>query len=306
MPVIIPEDLISKETLDKENIFTMVEERAKSQDIRALKIGIVNLMPTKKETEVQLLRLISNTPLQIEIDLIAMASYKSSNYQKHLEKFYVSYEEIKDKKYDGLIITGAPLEHKAYDDIIYWEELKKIFEFAKKNVYSTLFICWSAIAALYYYYGVNIDSLDKKIFTVNRYYKQSSDPLFLGFDDSFYMPNSRYKTIRKEEVERIPKLKVLLADDKMGATIIKSIDNRFVFNLNHLEYDTNTLDDEYRRDIKKGLGTKPAENYYLDDDPNKKIIQRWRSTGYIFFNNWINHYVYQHTPYKISDVETIK
>lgn len=305
MPVIIPENLISKETLGRENIFTMEEERAKSQDIRALKIGIVNLMPTKKETEVQLLRLISNTPLQIEIDLIAMASYKSSNYQKHLEKFYVSYEEIKDKKYDGLIITGAPLEHKAYNDIIYWEELKKIFEFAKKNVYSTLFICWSAIAALDYYYGVNIDSLDKKIFTVNQYYKESSDPLFLGFDDSFYMPNSRYKTIRKEEVERIPKLKVLLSDDEMGATIIKSIDNRFVFNLNHLEYDTNTLDDEYRRDIKRGLGTSPAENYYLDDDPNKKIIQRWRSTGYIFFNNWINHYVYQHTPYKISDVETI-
>lgn len=302
MPVIIPKNLISRSTLDEENIFTMNTDRAESQDIRPLKIGIVNLMPTKEKTEIQLLRLLSNTPLQIEVDLIDMDTYKSNHFQDHLEKFYTSYEKIKTKKYDGLIITGAPLEQKSYDEIRYWEELTKIFDFAKTNVFSTLFICWGAIAALDYYYGVEIDLLEKKLFEVHEYYKNSNDKLLLGFDDVFYLPNSRYKTIREEEIAKIPNLEQLVGDEEMGSTIIKSKDNKFIFNLNHLEYDKETLDEEYRRDIKNGLDTPPAKHYYLVNDPNKEIIQRWKSTGYIFFNNWLNYYVYQATPYNSNEI----
>ena len=297
MPVIIPKNLINKETLEKENIFIMDDDRAQSQDIRPLTIGIVNLMPTKEKTEIQLLRLLSNTPLQIEVDLIDMDTYESRHSQDHLEKFYTTYENIKTKKYDGLIITGAPLEQKSYDEIKYWKELTKIFDFVKTNVFSTLFICWGAIAALDYYYGVPIDLLDKKLFEVHEYYKNSDDKLLLGFDDVFYMPNSRYKTIREEEIEKFDNLVQIVGDRQMGSTIIKSIDDKFIFNLNHLEYDKETLDDEYRRDIKSGLDTLPAKHYYLDDDPEKQILQRWKSAGYIFFNNWLNYYVYQTTPF---------
>jgi len=302
MPVIIPKNLISRPTLDSENIFTMDTTRAESQDIRPLKIGIVNLMPTKEKTEIQLLRLLSNTPLQIEVDLIDMESYKSNHYQEHLEKFYTTYEKIKNKKYDGLIITGAPLEQKSYNEIKYWKELTKIFDFAKTNVFSTLFICWGAIAALDYYYDVEIDLLDKKLFEVHEYYKETDDKLLLGFDDVFYLPNSRYKTIREEEVAKVSDLIGLVGDKDMGSTIIKSKDDKFVFNLNHLEYDKETLDEEYRRDMKNGLDTPPAKHYYLDDDPNKKILQRWKSSGYIFFNNWLNYYVYQTTPYNSDEI----
>ena len=302
MPVIIPKNLISRPTLDSENIFTMDTTRAESQDIRPLKIGIVNLMPTKEKTEIQLLRLLSNTPLQIEVDLIDMESYKSNHYQEHLEKFYTTYEKIKNKKYDGLIITGAPLEQKSYNEIKYWKELTKIFDFAKTNVFSTLFICWGAIAALDYYYDVEIDLLDKKLFEVHEYYKETDDKLLLGFDDVFYLPNSRYKTIREEEVAKVSDLIGLVGDKDMGSTIIKSKDDKFIFNLNHLEYDKETLDEEYRRDIKNGLDTPSAKHYYLDDDPNKKILQRWKSSGYIFFNNWLNYYVYQTTPYNSDEI----
>ena len=302
MPVIIPKNLISKEKLDSENIFTMDYNRALSQDIRPLKIGIVNLMPTKEQTEIQLLRLLSNTPLQIDVDLIDMQTYKSKHSQDHLDKFYTTYEQIKNKKYDGLIITGSPLEKKDYDEIVYWEELKKIFEFAKTNVFSTMFICWGAIAALDYYYGVDIDLLDKKLFEVHEYYKNTNDRLLLGFDDVFYLPNSRYKTIREEEIRKFDNLEILVGDDEMGASIIKTTDNKFVFNLNHLEYDKETLDQEYRRDQKAGMDTPPAKHYYLDDDPNKKILQRWKSSGYIFFNNWLNYYVYQNTPFDSNQI----
>lgn len=302
MPVIIPKNLISKEKLDSENIFTMDYNRALSQDIRPLKIGIVNLMPTKEQTEIQLLRLLSNTPLQIDVDLIDMQTYKSKHSQDHLDKFYTTYEQIKNKKYDGLIITGSPLEKKDYDEIVYWEELKKIFEFAKTNVFSTMFICWGAIAALDYYYGVDIDLLDKKLFEVHEYYKDTNDRLLLGFDDVFYLPNSRYKTIREEEIRKFDNLEILVGDDEMGASIIKTTDNKFVFNLNHLEYDKETLDQEYRRDQKAGMDTPPAKHYYLDDDPNKKILQRWKSSGYIFFNNWLNYYVYQNTPFDSNQI----
>ena len=297
MPVIIPKNLISKETLEKENIFIMDDDRAQSQDIRPLTIGIVNLMPTKEKTEIQPLRLLSNTPLHIEVDLIDMDTYESRHSQDHLGGFYTTYENIKTKKYDGLIITGAPLEQKSYDEIKYWKELTKIFDFAKTNVFSTLFICWGAIAALDYYYGVPIDLLDKKLFEVHEYYKNSDDKLLLGFDDVFYMPNSRYKTIREEEIEKFDDLVQIVGDDQMGSTIIKSKDDKFIFNLNHLEYDRETLDEEYRRDIKAGLDTAPAKHYYLDDDPEKQILQRWKSAGYIFFNNWLNYYVYQTTPF---------
>ncbi|WP_296113351.1 homoserine O-succinyltransferase [uncultured Anaerococcus sp.] len=297
MPVIIPKNLIDKDVLDRENIFIMDTDRAESQDIRPLKIGIVNLMPTKEKTEIQLLRLLSNNPLQIDVDLIDMDSYKSNHSQDHLEKFYTSYENIKNKKYDGLIITGAPLEQKSYKEIKYWQELTKIFDFAKTNVFSTLFICWGAIAALDYYYGVEIDLLDRKLFEVHEYYKNSNDKLLLGFDDVFYMPNSRYKTIKEEEISKISDLNQLVGDNEMGASIIKSVDDKFIFNLNHIEYDKETLDEEYRRDIKNGLATPPAKHYYQDDNPDKRIIQRWKSTGYIFFNNWLNYYVYQTTPF---------
>ena len=304
MPLIIPKDLIVEEVLERENIFTMRDSSAKEQDIRPLSIAIVNLMPKKEETELQLLRMLSNTALQINIDLVRMESYNPANSDlKRLRAFYKTYEDIKHKKYDAMIITGAPIETIAYEKIKYWEELKTIFEFAKENVYSTMFICWSAQAALYHYYKIDHKVADGKIFGVFEFDKLKDNKIVKGFDDTFLVPTSRHTYVKAEDLEDIEDLEVLAARPDTGVSLATTKDNRFVFNFGHWEYDKDTLHSEYIRDISQGKKIDPPQNYYEDNDPKKEIKIRWRSAGNLFFSNWLNYCVYQETPFAIETIE---
>ena len=304
MPLIIPKDLIVEEVLERENIFTMRDSSAKEQDIRPLRIAIVNLMPKKEETELQLLRMLSNTALQINIDLVRMESYNPANSDlKRLRAFYKTYEDIKHKKYDAMIITGAPIETIAYEKIKYWEELKTIFEFAKENVYSTMFICWSAQAALYHYYNIDHKVSDGKIFGVFEFDKLKDNKIVKGFDDTFLVPTSRHTYVKAEDLEDIEDLEVLAARPDTGVSLATTKDNRFVFNFGHWEYDKDTLHSEYIRDISQGKKIAPPQNYYEDNDPKKEIKIRWRSAGNLFFSNWLNYCVYQETPFAIETIE---
>lgn len=304
MPLIVPKDLIVGEVLERENIFTMRDSSAREQDIRPLNIAIVNLMPKKEETELQLLRMLSNTALQINIDLVRMESYNPSNSDlKRLRTFYKTYEDIKNKKYDAMIITGAPIETVAYEEIKYWEELKTIFEFAKENVYSTMFICWSAQAALYHYYNIEHKVSDGKIFGVFEFDKLKDNKIVKGFDDTFLVPTSRHTYADKEDLEDIEDLEVLAARPDTGVSLATTKDNRFVFNFGHWEYDKDTLHNEYIRDISQGKKISPPKNYYEDNDPKKEIKIRWRSAGNLFFSNWLNYCVYQETPFAIETIE---
>ena len=304
MPLIIPKDLIVEEVLERENIFTMRDSSAKEQDIRPLRIAIVNLMPKKEETELQLLRMLSNTALQINIDLVRMESYNPANSDlKRLRAFYKTYEDIKHKKYDAMIITGAPIETIAYEKIKYWEELKTIFEFAKENVYSTMFICWSAQAALYHYYKIDHKVSDGKIFGVFEFDKLKDNKIVKGFDDTFLVPTSRHTYVKAEDLEEIEDLEVLAARPDTGVSLATTKDNRFVFNFGHWEYDKDTLHSEYIRDISQGKKIAPPQNYYEDNDPKKEIKIRWRSAGNLFFSNWLNYCVYQETPFAIETIE---
>ena len=304
MPLIIPKDLIVEEVLERENIFTMRDSSAKEQDIRPLRIAIVNLMPKKEETELQLLRMLSNTALQINIDLVRMESYNPANSDlKRLRAFYKTYEDIKHKKYDAMIITGAPIETIAYEEIKYWEELKTIFEFAKENVYSTMFICWSAQAALYHYYKIDHKVSDGKIFGVFEFDKLKDNKIVKGFDDTFLVPTSRHTYVKAEDLEDIEDLEVLAARPDTGVSLATTKDNRFVFNFGHWEYDKDTLHSEYIRDISQGKKIAPPQNYYEDNDPKKEIKIRWRSAGNLFFSNWLNYCVYQETPFAIETIE---
>lgn len=304
MPLIIPKDLIVEEVLERENIFTMRDSSAKEQDIRPLSIAIVNLMPKKEETELQLLRMLSNTALQINIDLVRMESYNPANSDlKRLRAFYKTYEDIKHKKYDAMIITGAPIETIAYEKIKYWEELKTIFEFAKENVYSTMFICWSAQAALYHYYNIDHKVSDGKIFGVFEFDKLKDNKIVKGFDDTFLVPTSRHTYVNAEDLEDIEDLEVLAARPDTGVSLATTKDNRFVFNFGHWEYDKDTLHNEYIRDISQGKKIDPPQNYYEDNDPKKEIKIRWRSAGNLFFSNWLNYCVYQETPFAIETIE---
>ena len=304
MPLIIPKDLIVEEVLERENIFTMRDSSAKEQDIRPLSIAIVNLMPKKEETELQLLRMLSNTALQINIDLVRMESYNPTNSDlKRLRAFYKTYEDIKHKKYDAMIITGAPIETIAYEKIKYWEELKTIFEFAKENVYSTMFICWSAQAALYHYYNIDHKVADGKIFGVFEFDKLKDNKIVKGFDDTFLVPTSRHTYVKAEDLEDIEDLEVLAARPDTGVSLATTKDNRFVFNFGHWEYDKDTLHNEYIRDISQGKKIAPPQNYYEDNDPKKEIKIRWRSAGNLFFSNWLNYCVYQETPFAIETIE---
>lgn len=304
MPLIIPKDLIVEEVLERENIFTMRDSSAKEQDIRPLSIAIVNLMPKKEETELQLLRMLSNTALQINIDLVRMESYNPANSDlKRLRAFYKTYEDIKHKKYDAMIITGAPIETIAYEKIKYWEELKTIFEFAKENVYSTMFICWSAQAALYHYYNIDHKVADGKIFGVFEFDKLKDNKIVKGFDDTFLVPTSRHTYVKAEDLEDIEDLEVLAARPDTGVSLATTKDNRFVFNFGHWEYDKDTLHSEYIRDISQGKKIAPPQNYYEDNDPKKEIKIRWRSAGNLFFSNWLNYCVYQETPFAIETIE---
>ncbi len=304
MPIRIQSDLPARTVLEKENIFVMTENRAEGQDIRPLKIAIVNLMPTKETTETQLLRLLGNTPLQIDISLVRMENHESTHVsEEHLEKFYIPSSEIFKHKYDGMIITGAPVEQMPFEDVDYWSELCDIMDYAKKNVFSTLYICWGAQAGLYHNYGIKKIPLEKKAFGIIPNHKiAESDPLLRGFDDVFPIPTSRHTTVSRNSILKIADLTILAENQENEVTISKSGDNRSIFMMGHLEYDTETLAKEYIRDKEKKLQIDLPQNYFPDNDCSKKPLNVWRSTAHLFFSNWLNYYVYQETPFDIEQV----
>ncbi|WP_318663224.1 homoserine O-acetyltransferase MetA [Treponema sp.] len=299
MPIKIDSDLPACKVLESENIFVMTGSRAVSQDIRPLKIAIVNLMPTKVTTETQLLRLLGNTPLQIEISLVQMENHVSKNVgTDHLEKFYINSSDVFKHKFDGMIITGAPVEQIPFEDVDYWNDLCKIMDYAKTNVFSTLYICWGAQAGLYHHYGVPKYGLDQKMFGIYKNKRSTGpDPLLRGFDDLFPIPQSRHTTIKKEDIVKHDDLVILAENDSIGPTIIKTKDNRAIFMTGHLEYDSETLKTEYFRDVDKGLEINLPINYFPYDDPSKEPYSSWRSTAHLFYSNWLNYYVYQETPF---------
>ena len=309
MPIKIPNNLPAVDILAKENIFVMKESRALSQDIRPLKFVIVNLMPTKIETETQLLRLISNTPLQIEVTLLKMDSYKSKNVsEEHMETFYKTFDDIKDERFDGMIITGAPIETLDFEDVIYWEEIMKIMEWSKKHVFSVLHICWGAQAGLYHHYGMKKYQLNKKIFgifPIKLEEKYENNELFRGFDEIFNMPHSRHTKIEESDILKEPELEILAKSDEAGVSIIRSKDKRKIFLTGHLEYDRFTLAKEYERDISQNKKIDVPFNYYPENDPTKKPVFNWKAHANLLFVNWINHYVYQETPYNLEELENL-
>lgn len=304
MPIKIDDRLPAKEMLEQENIFVMTEHRAASQDIRPLKIAIVNLMPTKEVTETQLLRLLGNTPLQIDISLVRMEGHESKNTDTaYLDKFYIPSSELFTRKYDGMIITGAPVEQLDFEEVDYWKELCSIMDYAKKNVYSTLYVCWGAFAGLYHHYGVKKHGLERKmsgIFMNERCV--DGEPLLRGFDDTFPIPQSRHTTLYKEDVLACKDLQILAESAEAGVTIIKSNDNREIFMTGHLEYDTLTLAEEYYRDIGKGMKVPLPKNYFPTNNLNRMPTSYWRATAHLFYTNWLNYYVYQQTPFDINSI----
>ena len=301
MPIVVPKDLPAFKVLSEENIFVIPEKRAMVQDIRPIEIAIVNLMPTKIETETQLLRLLGNSPLQVNITFVNMKSYKSKNTEPtHMEKFYKTFDEIKDKNFDGIIFTGAPVEKMEYNDIKYYEELKTVFDFADKRATSSIYICWAAQAALNHFYNVDKVNLPKKMFGIYNYRANVMyEPLLKGMDDEFAMPMSRYTHIDENAVYGNKKLKVLAKSEDKGIGIIKSSDGRKFFLLGHIEYGRNTLKNEYLRDAEKGMDTEKPENYFNEKG---EVNMSWASTGNLIYYNWLNYYVYQITPYDISKV----
>ena len=305
MPIKIPHNLPAVDILAKENIFVMDEQRALSQDIRPLKCVIVNLMPTKIETETQLLRLLSNTPLQIEITFLKMDSYVSKNISvEHMKNFYKTFDDIKDEKFDALIITGAPVETLSFEEVAYWKELERVMQWSKKSVFSTLHICWGAQAGLYYHYGISKYYLNKKIFGIFPVEIENTKTMLLrGFDEIFNMPHSRHTGIKEEDILKISELEILAKSDEAGVSIIRSRDKRKIFVTGHMEYDRLTLENEYKRDINSGKKIAVPFNYYPDDNPEKKPLYTWRSHANLFFTNWINYYVYQETPYDLDKLE---
>ncbi len=306
MPIRIPDALPATSILEKENIFVMTEYRAFHQDIRPLKLLILNLMPTKIVTEAQLLRRLSNSPLQVEVELLHTSSHVSQNTDAdHLSSFYTTFSKIKDNKYDGMIITGAPVENLDFSDVDYWDELCEIMEWSKTHVHSTLHICWGAQAGLFYHYGIPKYSLDKKLFGVFPHTpteQKRKSPLFRGFDDVFYVPHSRYTENHTEDILAKPELELLATSPDAGVFAVKSEDNRRFFITGHPEYDPETLANEYFRDVNKGLDIQVPANYFPDNDPTKAPLVRWRSAAQLFYTNWLNYYVYQTTPYDIRDI----
>ncbi|GAM15307.1 homoserine O-acetyltransferase MetA [Mesobacillus selenatarsenatis] len=300
MPIKIPLHLPAKEILEKENIFIMDDSRAAKQDIRPLNILILNLMPEKEKTERQLLRLLGNTPLQVNITFLKTATYDAKNTsQYHLEEFYQTFNQVKEKKYDGMIITGAPIELMEFEEVHYWDELKEILDWTERNVTSTLHICWGAQAALYHHYGINKFVLARKCSGVFTHrVLDHTEKLLRGFDDEFIAPHSRNTDISKEALQNHPQLKLLASSDEAGALIISSKDSRRIMITGHLEYEATTLAEEYLRDKEKGIEIVMPENYFPQDNPDKKPANRWRSHAHLFFSNWLNYYVYQETPYE--------
>jgi homoserine O-succinyltransferase len=304
MPIKVQNDLPAKKILENENIFMMDEKRAISQDIRPLKIAILNLMPLKEDTEVQLMRSLSNTPLQLDITFLTTASYVGKNTAtSHLDTFYLTFDDIKNEKFDGLIITGAPVELMEFEEVAYWDELRSIMEWSKKNVTSTLHICWGAQAGLYYHYGIKKLMLGKKLSGVYEHkVEKRKTPLVRGFDDIFKIPHSRYTESDNDAIRNDERLIVLAESETAGIFLCMSTDGRQIFVMGHPEYDRMTLDKEYKRDVGKGLDPEIPKNYYPDDDPTREPILSWRGHANTLYTNWVNYYVYQVTPYEIHDI----
>lgn len=306
MPIKIPDGLPAVEILNQENVFVMPESRAFHQDIRSLRILILNLMPTKETTEVQLLRLLGNSPLQVDVNFLYPITHTSKNTsQEHLDLFYKTFAEIKDQKYDGMIITGAPIELLEFEDVSYWAELREIMDWTVENVTSTLHICWGAQAGLYHHYGIPKYPLPAKMFGVFPHRTLNNlvnTQLIRGFDDEFYVPHSRHTEIRREDIEKVPELEILAESTKAGVYLVASKDKAQIFVTGHSEYDLLTLKGEYERDINKGLPIDIPKNYFFADDPAANPILRWRSHANLLFTNWLNYYVYQETPYDLAQL----
>ena len=302
MPIVIDKDIPAYKILTGERIFVMDSDRATLQDIRPIEIAILNLMPTKETTETQFMRLLSNSPLQVNITLIRTATYNPTHTEAaHLERFYKNFSDIRGRRFDGMIITGAPVENMEFEDVAYWRELEDIFDWTRTNVTSTIFICWGAQAALHYFYGIKKHPLKEKcfgIFAHQRVRDGSIEPLMRGISDEFHMPHSRHTIIYAEDIKNVPELKILAYSKRAGASIIKSLDNQQVFVTGHMEYDRDTLKNEYERDKAKGLPIKPPVNYFADKDM-KEVKMNWSSTSNLLYINWLNYYVYQVTPYKL-------
>jgi homoserine O-succinyltransferase/O-acetyltransferase len=304
MPINIPLNLPAAETLTNENIFVMNEERAVHQDIRPLKIAILNLMPTKITTETQLLRLLGNSSIQVSIELLRCGSYVSKNTSEaHLAAFYKTFDEVRDQRFDGLIITGAPVEHMAFEEVDYWQELTEIMDWSLTHVYSTFHICWGAQAGLYYHYGIPKYPLQEKQFGVFPHRVCRKNTMLLrGFDDTFYAPHSRHTEIRRADIDKVDELEILAESDEAGVYIVKSKDKRHIYVTGHSEYDPLTLKGEYDRDVAKGLDIKIPRNYFENDDPAKPPVVKWRAHANLLYANWLNYHVYQETPFDLNEI----
>lgn len=307
MPLNLPDKLPAIDLLKEENIFVIDNSRASSQDIRPLKIVVLNLMPIKITTETDLIRLLSNSPLQIEVSLMKLKSHTSKNTPvEHMKAFYRDFELMKNEKFDGMIITGAPVEHLEFEDVNYWDEIQDIFNWTRTHVTSTLYICWAAQAGLYHHYGIPKYPLDKKMFGIFEHHiceGMSKLPIFRGFDDVFFVPHSRHTEVRRADIEKHPELTIISESDDSGVHIVMARGGREFYVTGHSEYSPYTLDTEYRRDLGKGLPIDMPKNYYRDNDLEKGPLVRWRSTANLLFSNWLNYYVYQETPYDINQIK---
>ena len=308
MPINIPDKLPATKTLTEENIFVMHEQRAHTQNIRPIQILMLNLMPTKVATETQIARMLGNTPLQVELELLQTASHEAKNVPKeHMLKFYQTFDKIRDRYFDGMIITGAPVELLEFEDVEYWDELCEIMEWSKSHVYSTFHICWGAQAGLYYHYGIPKRTLQEKMFGVFPHKAERKDYILLrGFDDVFMIPHSRHTTVDREEIDKCDKLKVLASSEEAGVYACMIDGGRQVFVMGHFEYDADTLAKEYFRDKEAGLDIKVPKNYFPDDDDTKPPVVTWRSHSNLFYQNWMNYIVYQGTPYNLEDIEPLE
>ncbi|WP_339737104.1 homoserine O-succinyltransferase [uncultured Sunxiuqinia sp.] len=304
MPLNIPDQLPAIELLREENIFVIDKTKASHQDIRPLKIVILNLMPLKISTETDLLRLLSNTPLQVEIDFLKIKGHKHKNTSaEHMRAFYTTFDKIRKNKYDGMIITGAPVEQLPFEEVTYWQEMKEILDWSAHHVTSSLFICWGSQAALYHFYGIPKYSLDKKMFGVFKHrVSDNKIPIFRGFDDEYFVPHSRHTEIRKEDIDSVPELEIISTSEDSGVNMLMAKNGRQFFITGHSEYSRNTLSNEYFRDLKKKLPIEIPKNYFPNDDPAEKPNMKWRSAANLLFTNWLNYYVYQETPYNLDDI----
>ena len=308
MPLIIPKNLPAYDELQQENVFVMHQERAMSQHIRPLRILILNLMPTKIVTETQLARLLANSPLQVQVTFLQTATHSTTHTApEHMKAFYKTFDEIRNERFDGMIITGAPIEDLDYEAVDYWDELCRIMDYTKENVYSTIHLCWGALAGLYYHFGIPKVHLDKKMFGVFEHrVTRPSNPLVRGFDEVFYAPHSRHTGICREDVDNCAALRILAESDAAGPFLMSTENGRQIFVTGHPEYDKYTLDAEYKRDVAKGLPIHVPVNYYPDNDPAKPPLFRWRAHAHLLYENWLNYYVYQNTPYDLGEIQRVK